>query len=130
MSLHKSHKMLTGAELIKALITTSEPVKVLASDGRSVTRCVSADKALVLMARGGHFEGKCRTGRVFYIRETHPRFVDTRKPNTFDADRWRDRPVIRFHKALDKHTVDLWDIILARKVRVLPLCQPPESSKA
>jgi len=66
---------------------------------------ITSSMALAI-ARGGAYEAKSRSGRVYSMRE-----IPDRRNFIVDEEYWRDRAVIRWASPVTKKTVDLWDRI-------------------
>ena len=87
----KNHRMVTGEALLIEIAATQEPIR-LRRGLRDMNACVSPEAALRLILQSPHgWEGKARTGRVFWMRPT------TGKPVELDPHFLDDRAVIRFH---------------------------------
>jgi len=103
---HSRAALVRGDELLKALTATTVEVKWFRAGSPRPHR-IDAGQALCI-AKAGAYEGKARRGRVYLIRE-----IDTSGPAPLrDEDYWRDRAMMRWYKAVDKKSVELWDRIL------------------
>lgn len=98
--------LLTGSELIAALLTTKQPIKVInLMNGERYVEHVEPEVA-IRMALSGSFEGSGRNGRVRNIR-----LIDKRTPNIADATHWDGRACRHYDGPVTKQTVELYDRI-------------------
>ena len=102
LSVHKSQKILRGPELVAALTATTVLVRWILASGKQIF--IDADAAQILVKQG-IYEGKARSGRVYYIRE-----VDPRPKPVCDFEHFRDRGMLLLHwgKPVDGETVKIW----------------------
>jgi len=97
-------KIIRGQDLLTALESTSGLVKWIVGQGLEMHH-ITSSMALAI-ARGGAYEAKSRSGRVYSMRE-----IPDRRNFIVDEEYWRDRAVIRWASPVTKKTVDLWDRI-------------------
>ena len=100
--------MLRGVKLLQELAATSVPIRLKSyKDGRVE---LSPEAAIRLVLSKGNWEGKARTGRVYWIRPT------SGVPTELDPKHWDGRACIRFHpdqtsvplKTRNKRYADAW----------------------
>ena len=97
-----------GPELAHALEATTVQVRWVLSSGKQLF--VNADAASILVKQGV-YEGKARSGRVYWIRERDPR------PEPLRDDNFRfERGMLLLHwnKPVDRKTVEIWLLALNR----------------
>ena len=103
--------ILTGEELRRFLASYRYPVKWISSyaisgsvRGNGISPIVSAQMAYCMVSMGTYFGRVNLHGRLLYIRE----IPDARRSNAHDPAHWDGRAMLRWNKAVDKQTVDLW----------------------
>src|SRR5205085_5649426 len=82
-------KIIRGQDLLTALESTSGLVKWIVGQGLEMHH-ITSSMALAI-ARGGAYEAKSRSGRVYSMRE-----IPDRRNFIVDEEYWRDRAVIRW----------------------------------
>jgi len=107
VSLHKSHRIITGEPLYQALIITAHPVKWLSPGRPDLDIHPQVAAALV---KAGVYEGKARPGRVYYIRE-----VDPRPKPVADPRFWEGRGCIRWEGGITPQSLGVWMLYANRQ---------------
>ena len=107
-------KFLRRDELLRALIVTRVPVKLLLATGSIHIPVTQA----VQIAKKGVYEGKYHNGRVYFIRE-----VVTQKALVWDPH-YRDGRCMIQPMQLDKHVTEIWDRYFTSHPTPVPIPVP------